>query len=179
MKNLIFQNPNIRKCGGIFDENTIQESISKLQIKATQPNFWDNNISQAEVESAARLAQLHDFVMGLPERYDTFVGDRGLKLSGGECQRVAVARAIMRRSDVLIFDEATSALDNVTEELVYNAIGTLREKTLIIVIAHRLSTVRNADQIVVLSSGKVSEVGTHDSLVGIGGAYAELYGNEC
>lgn len=137
--------------------------------------LWDERISQADLERAAAMAQLHQFVVTLPERYETIVGDRGVRLSGGQCQRVAIARAILKRPEVLIFDEATSALDNLTESAVYQAIRSLRSDAVVVVIAHRLSTVRDADQIVVLQSGKVVEVGTHDALMNRGGAYAALY----
>ncbi len=137
--------------------------------------LWEDDVRQEDLERAAQMAQLHEFVQMLPEGYDTVVGDRGLRLSGGQCQRVAIARAILRRPDVLILDEATSALDNLTEKAVYEAIHALRKDAIVIVIAHRLSTVKDADQIAVLSSGKVVELGTHESLVDTRGIYAELY----
>ena len=134
-----------------------------------------DHASAADVEWAARIAQLDEFVASLPEGYDTLVGDRGLRLSGGQCQRLAIARAILRRPEVLIFDEATSALDNLTERAVYDAISALHEDAIVIVIAHRLSTVKDADQIVVLHSGHVVEIGTHDRLMHQGGIYAKIY----
>lgn len=137
--------------------------------------LWDENVSDEKVEWAARVAQLHDFVMTLPEKYEALVGDRGLMLSGGQSQRVAIARAILRQPEVLIFDEATSALDNLTERAVYESISLLRKDAIVIVIAHRLSTVRSADQIAVLRSGTVTEIGTHEELMGRRGVYAELY----
>jgi ABC-type multidrug transport system fused ATPase/permease subunit len=137
--------------------------------------LWDETISQEEVEWAARMAQLHDFVTTLPEGYETMVGDRGLRLSGGQCQRVAIARAILRRPEVMIFDEATSALDNLTETAVYDALSNLREEAIVIVIAHRLSTIKNVDQIIVLWSGRIIETGTHNALINARGAYAKLY----
>lgn len=137
--------------------------------------LWNESISEAERVAAAQAAQLHDFVMILPEGYDTLVGDRGLKLSGGQCQRIAIARAILHRPEVLIFDEATSALDNLTERAVYNAIHALRANAIVIIIAHRLSTVEGADQIYVLEEGKVVEEGTHASLIQASGLYSQLY----
>lgn len=137
--------------------------------------LWDETVSQQELEWAARVAQLHDFVLTLPDGYDTIVGDRGLRLSGGQCQRVAIARAVLRRPEVLIFDEATSALDNLTESAVYEAISALRRDTIVMIIAHRLSTIKDADQIAVLWLGKVIEVGAHETLMSMGGAYADLY----
>lgn len=137
--------------------------------------LWEENISTSEIEEAARLAELHDHIVTLPQGYDTIVGDRGLKLSGGQAQRVAMARAILRRPKVLIFDEATSALDNLTERAVYDAIQTLRQEAVVLVIAHRLSTIRSADQICVLQNGKVVEQGTHEMLMRQGAFYAQLY----
>lgn len=137
--------------------------------------LWDEGVSEADIQWASKVAQMHEFVLTLPDGYDTVVGDRGVKLSGGQCQRVAIARAILRRPQVLIFDEATSALDNLTEKAVYEAISALRANALVLVIAHRLSTVRDADEIVVLQSGKVIETGTHNSLMNMRGSYAALY----
>ncbi len=136
---------------------------------------WDDKITQPEIEWAARRAQLHDFVLSLPDGYDTLVGDRGLRLSGGQAQRVAIARAILRKPDVLLFDEATSALDNVTERAVYEAISAMRKDAIVIVVAHRLSTIRDADQVIVLDAGRIVETGTHDSLVACRGVYSRLY----
>jgi len=121
------------------------------------------------------VAQLHDFIASLPDGYNTVVGDRGLRLSGGQCQRLAIARAIVHRPQVLIFDEATSALDNLTERAVYDAIGSLQREAIILVIAHRLSTIRDADQILVMQGGRVVERGTHEQLLSRRGTYAALY----
>ena len=144
----------------------------------TNLTLWEDGVSPREVERATRLAGLHEFIDNLPDGYDTPVGDRGVALSGGQRQRIAVARAIVRQPEVLVFDEATSALDAKTERVVYEAINTLREDAIVLVIAHRLSTVRQADRILVLDSGRVSETGTHDSLMQSGGIYANLYGTD-
>jgi ABC-type multidrug transport system fused ATPase/permease subunit len=140
--------------------------------------LWDNQVPQERIEWAARLAQLHEFVETLPDGYQTPVGDRGLKLSGGQCQRIAIARAILIRPEVLLLDEATSALDNLTEKAVYEAIKVLRSEAIVIAVAHRLSTIRGADQIIVLESGSVVETGTHDSLIIEGGPYSKLFETE-
>ena len=137
--------------------------------------LWEADMSGSTIEWAARTAQLHEFVITLRDGYDTIVGDHGLRLSGGQCQRVARARAIARRPRILIFDEATSALDNLTETAVHEAISALRKDSIVILIAHRLSTIRNADQIIVLKSGEVIEQGTHEALVNGRGVYATLY----
>ena len=127
------------------------------------------------MQAAARAAQLHDVVMGLPEGYRTVVGDRGYRLSGGERQRVAIARALLRDPRILILDEATSSLDSHSEAKVQEAFERLRAGRTSIVIAHRLSTVQTADQIAVVDGGRVVELGTHSELLAAGGAYAQLY----
>jgi ABC-type multidrug transport system fused ATPase/permease subunit len=137
--------------------------------------LWNETVSLEEIEGAARVAQLDEFVQSLTEGYDTAVGDRGLKLSGGQRQRVAIARAILHRPGVLIFDEATSALDNVTEHAVHMAISQLRTDSVVILVAHRLSTVQDAEQIFVLHEGRVVEKGQHDSLLQARGHYWGLY----
>ncbi len=131
--------------------------------------------SQAEVERAARLAQVHDFVVRLPEGYDTKVGERGLKLSGGEKQRVAIARTILKDPRILILDEATSALDTRTEQGIEAALRNVAANRTTLVIAHRLSTVVDADEILVLVDGLVAERGTHASLLAREGVYARMW----
>jgi len=131
--------------------------------------------SQAEIEQAARLAQVHDFVRNLPQGYDTRVGERGLKLSGGEKQRVAIARTILKDPRILILDEATSALDSRTEQDIQSALRAVSSRRTTLVIAHRLSTVTDADEIIVLQDGQVAERGRHASLLATGGLYARMW----
>lgn len=131
--------------------------------------------TQLEIEEAARIANLHAFIMGLPEEYKTVVGERGLKLSGGERQRVAIARAALKRPRVFVFDEATSSLDSKTEREILRNLLALSLQSTTLVIAHRLSTVVHADEIVVLDRGMVVERGTHDALRALGGHYAALW----
>jgi len=134
--------------------------------------------AQAEVEAAARLARIHDFVIGLPDGYQTRVGERGLKLSGGERQRVAIARTILKRPRVLIFDEATSALDTRTERAIQESLRQISRDVTTLTIAHRLSTVVDADEIVVLQEGVVVERGDHAALIGRDGVYARMWAQQ-
>ena len=136
--------------------------------------FAKSEATDEEIEEAARAAQIHDTIAALPEGYDTVVGERGFRFSGGERQRIAIARTILRNPPVLVLDEATSALDVQTERAVGDALERLAEGRTTIVIAHRLSTVRDADQIAVLDGGTVVERGTHEELLAAGGRYAEL-----
>jgi ATP-binding cassette subfamily B protein len=130
--------------------------------------------SDAEIEAAARAAQIHDLIASLPDGYDSVVGERGYRFSGGEKQRIAIARTVLRNPPVLLLDEATSALDTVTERAVQAELDTLAEGRTTIAIAHRLSTIRHADRIVVLDRGRVVESGTHEELLALGGRYAEM-----
>jgi ATP-binding cassette, subfamily B, bacterial len=127
-----------------------------------------------EIEAAARAAHAHHFIMDLPEGYDTIVRERGTRLSGGQRQRIAIARALLKNPPILILDEATSALDSESERLIQQALKTLLQGRTAFVIAHRLSTVRDADRIVVIKDGEIGEVGSHAELLGLGGYYASL-----
>src|SRR6202021_3349847 len=124
--------------------------------------------SRAEIEEAARFAPIHDFVAGLPDGYDTTVGERGLKLSGGEKQRVAIARVILKAPEILIFDEATSALDTKTEREIQASLAEVAAGRTTLIIAHRLSTIVDADQILVLDGGRIVEHGHHRELIALG-----------
>jgi ATP-binding cassette subfamily B protein len=134
--------------------------------------------SSAEVRQAARLAQIHEFIVTLPQGYDSLVGERGLKLSGGEKQRVAIARTVLKSPPILMLDEATSALDSHTEKEIQNALERVAENRTSLVIAHRLSTVVHADNIIVLDHGEVVEHGTHLELLAKGGLYASLWARQ-
>jgi ATP-binding cassette subfamily B protein len=128
-----------------------------------------------EVREAVRLAEAHEFVAALPQGYETLVGERGQKLSGGQRQRLSIARAIVRDPAILVLDEATSSVDNETEAAIQRSLEEVSRGRTTLVIAHRLSTVRNADRIHVIEGGRVTEAGTHDELVGSGGLYAALW----
>jgi ATP-binding cassette subfamily B protein len=131
--------------------------------------------TQTEIETAARAANIHDFIIGLPERYDTIVGERGYRLSGGEKQRIALARVILKDPRILVLDEATSSLDSESEGLIQDALKRVMAGRTSIVIAHRLSTILAADQILVINRGHIVEHGTHSQLLTANGLYSHLY----
>lgn len=135
----------------------------------------DEGVSQDEIEAAAKAAQIHDKIIGWPDKYDTKVGERGLRLSGGEKQRTAIARTMVKNPPIILLDEATSALDTMTERQIQNALTALSAGRTTLVVAHRLSTVVNADVILVIQGGRIVEKGSHNELVDNNGFYAEMY----
>jgi ATP-binding cassette subfamily B protein len=155
--------------GVVSQETYLFHASVRDNLRFARPEATDE-----EVEEAARAALIHDLVAGLPDGYDTMVGERGYRFSGGEKQRMAIARTILRNPPILVLDEATSSLDTETERLVQEALDRLSEGRTTIAIAHRLSTVRDADQIVVLDHGRVVETGRHEELLAKGGRYAQL-----
>lgn len=140
--------------------------------------YGNPNASEERIIEAARLAHAHEFIVRLPQGYDALVGERGVKLSGGERQRVAIARAIIKDAPILLLDEATSALDSESEVAIQEALRELMKEKTVIAIAHRLSTLREMDRIIVLDKGKIVEEGTHDELVQKGGIYSELWSHQ-
>lgn len=161
----------LRKNIGIVQQDvflfngTIRENIA----------YGDFSATEEQIVEAAKKANIHDYIMGLPDGYDTNVGERGVKLSGGQKQRVSIARAFLKNPPVLILDEATSALDNATEMLIQDALFHLSEGRTTLVVAHRLSTVKNADEIIVITPDGIEERGTHEQLIAQNGMYKQLY----
>ena len=162
---------SLRRQIGIVTQDTILFNDSvRNNIAYGQPH-----VSTGVIIAAAQAALAHDFIQKLPEAYDTIIGERGLLLSGGERQRIAIARALLKNAPILILDEATSALDNESEALVQSALQNLMVGRTVFVIAHRLSTVRRADRIVVLENGRITDIGTHEDLLSRLGTYRRLY----
>ena len=165
------QRSALRKNIGIVQQDvylfngTIRENIA----------YGNFDAAEEEIIEAAKKANIHDYIISLPHGYDTNVGERGVKLSGGQKQRVSIARAFLKNPPILILDEATSALDNATETLIQGALEKLSEGRTTLVVAHRLSTVKNSDEIIVLTAEGIKERGTHEELLALGGAYEKLY----
>lgn len=162
---------SLRQAVGIVPQDTVlfNDTIG-YNIAYGKPG-----VSQSDIEAAAQSAQIHQFIMRLPKGYDTDVGERGLKLSGGEKQRVAIARTLLKNPALLVFDEATSALDSETERIIQKELNELAKNHTTLIIAHRLSTIIHADQILVMSAGEIVERGTHASLLALGQRYAEMW----
>jgi len=156
--------------GVVTQETVLFNDSLRNNIAYGQPGM-----SQREVEAAARAALAHDFIMELPGGYDTVIGEKGVRLSGGERQRIAIARALLKNAPILILDEATSALDSESEALVQSALQNLMTGRTVVVIAHRLSTVRRADRIAVIENGTIADMGSHDELMQKLGTYRRLY----
>ena len=156
--------------GIVTQETVLFNDTVRNNIAYGQPH-----VPMKDVEAAARAALAHDFISGLPQGYDTVIGERGVRLSGGERQRLAIARALLKNAPILILDEATSALDSESEALVQSALHNLMSGRTVFVIAHRLSTVRRADRIVVIENGTISEIGAHEDLMKNPGTYRRLY----
>ena len=162
---------SLRSQVGIVTQDTVLFNDSvRNNIAYGQPG-----VSQKTVEAAARAALAHDFIMKMPAGYETIIGERGLSLSGGERQRIAIARALLKNAPILVLDEATSALDSESEALVQSALHNLMTDRTVLVIAHRLSTVRRANRIAVLENGGIADIGPHEELMSKLGTYRRLY----
>lgn len=154
--------------------NVSQEAILFNDTIFNNIAFANPSASREDVIKAAKAANAHDFIMETENGYDTLIGDRGCRLSGGQRQRISIARALLKNPAILILDEATSALDTESERLVQDALDTLMKDRTTVVVAHRLSTIVNADKICVLNNGRIAEIGTHNELIGLGGIYKKL-----
>jgi subfamily B ATP-binding cassette protein MsbA len=155
-----------------------QETILFNDSVAANIAFGMQSASQKQIEDAAKQAHIHDVITRLPKGYETFIGERGIKMSGGERQRLAIARALLKNAPILILDEATSQLDTESERLVQDALNLLMQGRTVFMIAHRLSTIRDADRILVMDAGQIAEQGTHESLIAANVLYKKLCMNQ-
>jgi subfamily B ATP-binding cassette protein MsbA len=159
-----------KQIGKVTQETVLFNDTVRNNIAYGQPQ-----VKMERIEAAAKAALAHDFIQRLPQGYNTTIGEHGARLSGGERQRLAIARALLKDAPILILDEATSSLDAESEAAVQAALANLMQNRTVLVIAHRLSTVRRADRIAVMVSGRITELGTHDELLAKGGTYRRLY----
>jgi ATP-binding cassette subfamily B protein len=136
------------------------------------------NVSHKQLEKVCKICEIHDYIMSLPDGYNTLIGEGGVNLSGGEAQRIAIARALLMKSKIILFDEATSALDNETQTNIQKAINNISSEYTMIIIAHRLSTIKDCNKIIVIDNGKVAGIGTHKELYKNNIIYKTLYENE-
>ena len=166
-----FDLPYLRQCIGVVTQETYLFNGTILE----NLRYAKSDATMEEIEHACRIANIHDFILNQPKGYDTEVGNRGLKLSGGEKQRISLARVILKDPKILILDEATSALDSISENAIQDALEAMMKGRTSIVIAHRLSTILKADRILVVKDGVIAEQGTHDELLQLGGTYRELF----
>ena len=166
-----------------LDHKSLRDSISiisqnpyifNLTIKDNL-KLLDRNITNKEIIEACKIARIHDYIMSLPDKYDTLLGEGGTTLSGGQKQRLAIARALLKQSKILLFDEATSALDNITQSEIQEAINDISKDYTIITIAHRLSTIENSDRIYLIEDGSIIGEGKHKELLKTNKQYKELY----
>ena len=191
LSRLLFRFYDVQQGAILFDGQNIQDvqQASLRQVVGIVPQdtvlfndtigyniaYGKPGATQSEIEAAAKSAQIHEFIASLPDGYQSAVGERGLKLSGGEKQRVAIARTLLKHPALLIFDEATSALDSETERSIQNELNDLARNRSTLIIAHRLSTITHAHQILVMEEGAIIELGTHESLIALGQRYAEMW----
>ena len=169
-----------------FDKYTLRKNIAVI---SQSPYIFNTtikenllmvnpNASQKQIENVCKICEIHDFIMTLPKKYNTLVGEGGINLSGGERQRLAIARALLKKSKIILFDEATSALDNETQELVQTAINNISAEYTTIIVAHRLSTIKNCNKIMVIDKGQIIDIGNHNELIKRCSIYKTLYENE-